>query len=80
MPQTICGTTTGGNFVRGWVLSRFHLFCVLLAHGKNRTQERATALWWGLLVFRLRRKTSQTHRDGEYEGTRFPHAPTGDTH
>jgi hypothetical protein len=36
---------------RGLGITRFHLFCVLVAHGKKRTQPRATALQWGLLVF-----------------------------
>jgi hypothetical protein len=35
----------------GCALNRFHLYCVLVAHGKNRTLARATALWWGLLGF-----------------------------
>jgi hypothetical protein len=33
----------------------------------------------GLLVFRLRRKTSKPHQNGEDERTRFPHPPPGDT-
>jgi hypothetical protein len=35
---------------------------------------------WGLVVFRLRRKTTRPHQKGEREGTRFPHTPAGDTH
>jgi hypothetical protein len=31
--------------------NRFHLYYVLLAHGKKRTEPRATALPWGLVFF-----------------------------
>jgi len=31
-------------------LNRFHLFCVLLAHGKKCTQARVTALPWGVFA------------------------------
>jgi hypothetical protein len=62
------------------VLNRFHLFCVLLAHGKKRTQLRATALEWGVLFFRRSRKNNTPHQNGEREGTRFPHTPASDTH
>jgi hypothetical protein len=62
-------------------LTRFHLFCVLLTHGKKRTQPRATALPWGLLGFLWEgAKTNKPHQNEECAGTWFPHAPTGDTH
>ena len=65
----------------GWhPLNRCHLFCVLLAHGKNCTQPRATALQWGLWFFRRSRKNHKPHQNGECEGTWFPHAPASDTH
>jgi hypothetical protein len=35
----------------GKSLNRFHLYCVLLAHGKKRTEPRAKALPWGLFFF-----------------------------
>jgi hypothetical protein len=41
-------------------LTRFHLFCVLLAHGKKRTEPRANALPWGLLFFSTKSKNQQT--------------------
>jgi len=69
----------GRSYTR-FTLNRCHLFCVLLAHGKKRTLLRATALPWGLLFFRLRRKNNKPHQNGECEGTWFPHAPTGDPH
>jgi hypothetical protein len=53
---------------------------MLLAHGKKRTLLRATALPWGVLFFRLRRKTNTPHQNGEREGIWFPHTPASDTH
>jgi hypothetical protein len=35
----------------GETLNRFHLFFVLIAHGKKCTQPRATALPWGFVFF-----------------------------
>jgi hypothetical protein len=35
--------------------------------------------WWGVCVFRLRRKTQTPHSKGEREGTWFPHTPAGET-
>jgi hypothetical protein len=40
-------------------LNRCHLFFVLLAHGKKRTQERATALSWGLFGFFKKKKKNK---------------------
>jgi hypothetical protein len=48
-------------------LNRFHLFCVLLAHGKKRTEPRATALPWGVLVFSTKSKNANT--PPEWAGT-----------
>ena len=46
----------GGCITWGGAPNRFHLYCVLLAHGKERMQPRATALQWGLLVFSTKSK------------------------
>jgi hypothetical protein len=65
----------------GQALNRCHLYCVLVAHGKNRTQPRATALPWGLLFFSTKsEKNNKPHQNGECAGTWFPHAPTGEPH
>jgi hypothetical protein len=62
-------------------LNRFHLFCVLLTHGKKRTLLRATALQWGVLFFcESEEKNNTPHQNGEREGTWFPHTPASDTH
>jgi hypothetical protein len=47
-------------------LNRFHLFCVLLTHGKKRTLLRATALQWGVLWVVDCRKKKKQHTPPEW--------------
>jgi hypothetical protein len=55
----------------------FHLFHILRVQGITRTQVRASPFWWGMSVFRLRRKTDIPHSNGECAGTGFPHTLAG---
>jgi len=60
----VSGFAEISTHVRDWggqTLNRFHLYCVLLAHGKKRTLSRATALAWGVLLFRRSRKNNTPH-------------------
>jgi hypothetical protein len=43
---------------------------------KTRTQPRSRLFWWGIYFFGYAEKYIP-HPKGDYEGTWFPHTPTG---
>jgi hypothetical protein len=55
-----------------------HLWHAPRVQRKKRTLQRAKALEWGVMLFRLRRKIYIPHSNGEREGTMFPHTPAGE--
>jgi hypothetical protein len=54
------------------ILNRFPLYYVLLAHGKKRTNPRATALPWGLVFFSTKSKKHQTPPEWGVCGNQVP--------